>query len=401
MKTKNIGFNRNKYLPRIQAFFQKTPVKVLTGMRRVGKSTILKQLSINYSENTDQVFIDKDLYEFDNIRTAKDLTLYIKRNLPKGGAIFIDEVQEIEEWEKSVVSFQKQGQYDLFITGSNAHLLSSELATRLSGRYVEFCIYPLTFREFLEFHKLEPELGFKLYLRYGGLPGLKELDLKDSVVYAMIQGIYNTVLLKDVVQRHNIRNVRTLENICRFVFDNIGQIFSAQKISKYLKNQHVSMSPETAIEYLNYLHSAQVIHRVPRFDIKGKRLLEIHEKYFINDIGLRHALLGYREGDISQILENIVYLELRGRGYEVYVGRWRDVEIDFVASNEKGRVYIQVCYLLADERTVEREFGALEKIDDNYEKIVLSMDKHWGGDRNGIKRFYLPEWLLGPDPDLK
>jgi predicted AAA+ superfamily ATPase len=395
MKQKRVYYNRNIYIPKIKAFSGIKLIKILVGMRRVGKSYILQGLEAELKQKS--LFIDKDLFEFEEIRTAKDLVRKVKSDLKNGGTLFLDEVQEIENWEKAVVSFQKEGKYDIYLTGSNAHLLSTELATRLSGRFVEIPVYPLSFSEFIDFHKFKDKTTreiFAVYLKFGGLPGLGELDLKDSVVFPFLQGIYSTVILKDVVQKHQIRSVRTLENICRFVFDNIGQIFSSQKIFKYLKNQGYSIGVETVLEYVKYLEMAQIIHRVPRYDIKGKRLLEIHEKYFINDLGLRHALLGFRDGDINQLLENVVYLELKVRGYEVYIGKLGEYEIDFVAVRENKKVYIQVCYLLASAETVEREFSALEKINDNYEKTVLSMDETWGNDRNGINRIYLLDWLL-------
>ena len=311
--------------------------------------------------------------------------------------LFVDEIQEIKEWEKAIASLSKNEEADIYVTGSNAHLFSSELATLLSGRYVEFPIYSLSFDEFNIFRdekKSTPERELLNYLRFGGLPAIHHFDLQEDIVYQYVNSIYNTILLKDIVKRNNIRNVHLLERICRYIFDNIGNIFSAKSISNYLKSQRLRVGVDTVQNYVSHVVNALLVHKVPRYDIKGKRHLEIHEKYYLGDIGIRHALLGYREADISGILENIVFLELKRRGYSVCVGKLNDTEIDFVASKEGKKVYIQVAYLLASPETINREFGPLKSIPDNYPKHVINMDSAFGEDVEGIQRVNLIDFLL-------
>jgi predicted AAA+ superfamily ATPase len=306
----------------------------------------------------------------------------------------------ISQWERAVASFLADGIADLFISGSNASLLSSELATLLSGRYIEFPIYPLSFAEYLNFRKKDKptDEAFSQYLRYGGFPGIHHMDMQDEVVYQYINSLFNTILLKDVIQRNNVRNIALLEQITRFLFDNIGNIFSAKKVADFLKSQRKQVGVDTVYNYISYLEAGFLLHRVPRYDVRGKRHLEVHEKYFLGDIGLRHAYLGYREGDISGLLENIVFLTLKQRGYRVSVGKVENREVDFIAERENHKEYIQVTYLLADANTVEREFSVLQSIQDNYPKTVLSMDREWGADVRGIQRKYIIDFLMEEEP---
>lgn len=349
------------------------------------------------------LFINKESLAYEHIQTHSDLNDEVKRifsGVRGKKYLFLDEVQMISQWERAVASFLAEGIADLFISGSNASLLSSELATLLSGRYVEFQIYPLSFAEYLSFRKQNKPTDeeFSRYLRYGGFPGIHHMDMRDEVVYQYINSLFNTILLKDVIQRNNVRNIALLEQIIRYLFDNIGNIFSAKKVADFLKSQRKQVGIDTVYNYILYLEAGFLLHRVPRYDVRGKRHLEVHEKYFLGDIGLRHAYLGYREGDISGLLENIVFLALKQRGYRVSVGKIEDKEVDFIAERENHKEYIQVTYLLADTNTVEREFSVLQRIQDNYPKTVLSMDREWGTDVQGIQRKYLIDFLMEEEP---
>ena len=388
-------------------FIQKPVIKIITGMRRVGKSTLMQMMENHLLEqgvsSSQILFISKESLEFDFIQNYQDLYQYVKTQTAglKGTVyLFIDEIQEIEHWEKAVTAFLADEVADIYISGSNAHLLSSEMATLISGRYVEIPVYPLTFKEFLDFrksgessHRIEEE--FSNYLKYGGLPGIHALEFREEVIFQYLNSIFNTILLKDVVSRNRIRDVGQLENIARYVFDNCGNILAAKRISDYLKSQRIKVSMDTVQNYLNHLRMAFLIFKAMRFDLKGKRHLEVLEKYYMGDIGLRHAFLGYKDRDISGLLENVVYLELLFRGYQVSVGKLNGTEIDFIAEKQNEKIYIQVCYLLASSETVEREFRPLEQIDDNFPKLVLSMDKDWGEGRKGIMRKSVIDFLLG------
>jgi predicted AAA+ superfamily ATPase len=400
-------YERNLYTRKIEPFIDKPVIKVITGMRRVGKSSLLlllqKQLLDRGIPERNILFINKESLTYEHVQTHSDLNDEVKRIFSgvKGKKyLFLDEVQMISQWERAAASFLADGVADLFIAGSNASLLSSELATLLSGRYVEFPLYPLSFPEYLRFRKQrEPtDEEFSRYLRYGGFPGIHHIVLQDQVVYQYINSLFNTILLKDVIQRNNVRNIALLEQITRFVFDNIGNIFSAKKVADFLKSQRKHVGVDTVYNYISYLEAGFLLHRVPRYDVRGKRHLEVHEKYFIGDIGLRHAYLGYREGDISGILENVVFLALKQRGYRVSVGKVQDREVDFISERENHKEYIQVAYLLADTRTIEREFTPLQNIEDNYPKTVLSMDREWGTDVQGIRRKSIIDFLMEEEP---
>jgi predicted AAA+ superfamily ATPase len=396
---------RQNYIDQIGCFIAKPVIKIITGLRRSGKSTIMQQLIRHLLDSgvskKNVLFIDMELLSNDYIENYKDLNSYVEKYFSKNSNkklyLFIDEVQKIAEWEKAINSLFKTGHYDIYLTGSNAYLLSSELATFLAGRYIEFPIYTLSFQEFLDFRakkKTTLKKEFELYRRYGGLPAIHQLELEDEYIYPYVSSIYSTILLKDIVARNDIRSVTLLENIIRFVFDNIGSTFSAKSIADYLKSQNIKIGTDTAVNYLRHLTASYLAYKAERFDIKGKRLLEINEKYFLGDIGIRHALLGYRESDISGILENIVYLELLRRGYKVNIGKLPNAEIDFIATKQNSLIYIQVAYLLASKDTIKREFGSLLEIKDNYPKFVLSMDEDFGSDYKGIKRINLIDFLL-------
>jgi uncharacterized protein len=395
---------RDSYLERLTPFLGRPVVKILTGMRRVGKSCLLRLLRDDLIERGlpagNVLLVDKESLKFDDVKTYQDLHSLVTssfRGRPGTKTLLVDEVQEIAEWEKAVASLLGQGDVDIVLTGSNAHLFSSELATRLSGRYVQFPVYSLSFQEFLSFRGDKAEAGeveFNRFLRYGGLPALHHMEMNDEVVFQYLNSIYSTILLKDIVARHGIRQVAQLERTAFFLFDNIGQIVSANRIAGYLKSQRFRIGVDTVMNYLRHFQEAFIAHKASRYDLKGHKFLELYEKYYLGDIGLRHALLGFREGDISQVLENVVYLELVRRGYAVTIGKLGDREVDFIATREGEKLYIQVAYILGSEKTINREFSALLDIPDNYPKMVLSMDPLFGDDVQGVRRMHLIDFLL-------
>ena len=394
---------RNSYIEKIKHYLDKPVIKVLIGMRRTGKSSLMKLTARYLLEKgvpeKNIVYINKESLEFDEIKTYKDLYKYVISKLSdKGGKkyIFIDEVQEIEQWERAVTSFFSDNIGDIIISGSNSKILSSELSTLLSGRYVEIPIYPLSFGEFLDFRKnrSDTDSEFLKYIKYGGLPSIHHLELNDEVVYLYLNSLLNAIIYKDVVSRYKIRDTSTLERVVKYLFDNIGNITTAKRIADFFKSQKIKISVDTVINYINYLESAILISKASRYDLKGKKVLELYDKIFLSDIGLRNGLIGYKEKDINGILENIVYNELLFRGYKVFIGKISNMEVDFVAVKQKETKYIQVCYLLASDGTIEGEFGVLKKIPDNYEKIVISMDKVFPDDIDGIKHKYIVDFLL-------
>jgi uncharacterized protein len=400
--TKNIS--RDEYLEKIGAFINKPVIKIITGIRRSGKSYFLKQiiekLIINGTCEKQILLIDKELVDFDHIKDYEDLHKLTDKYFDKRkkNYLFIDEVQKIQGWENAINSIFKKANCDIYLTGSNAYMLSSELATYLSGRYIEFPIFTLSFKEFLKFRgRNKPSAiknEFKLYRKFGGFPALHNFDLEESTVYPYLTAIYNSILLKDVVAKNDIRNVSLLENLARFSFDNIGSKFSAKSIADYLKSQNIKIGTDTAVNYLKHLNAAYILYKVPRFDIKGGKLLEIYEKYFLGDIAIKSAVLGFREAEIGGLLENIVFLELMRRGYRVNIGKLDNLEIDFIAKKEDELIYIQIAYLLESPETIEREFKPLLEIQDNYPKLVLSMDEDWGKDYKGVKRLNIIDFLL-------
>ncbi len=393
---------RKKYSEKLSPFIGKQLIKVLTGQRRVGKSYILKQTieQIQVLDSTANIlYINKEDLVFESIKTASDLNDYVLQNTKEKvkNYIFIDEIQEIREFEKALRSLLLNPSYDLYCTGSNANMLSGELATHLSGRYIEIPVHSLSYAEFLLFHQLENNNeSLMRYLRYGGLPYLKHLHLEDEVIYDYLKGVYNTVLYRDVIMRNEIRNTAFLENLVLFLADNTGHLFSSKKISDYLKSQQVNISTSQIINYLNHLANAFLIYRVKRMDVAGKKVFEVGEKFYFEDLGLRNAIGGYKQTDIGKMMENAVYHHLLYNDYEVKIGEIGTFEIDFVATKKGEKIYIQVCYLLQEETTIEREFGNLEKIKDNYPKLVVSMDEFTGNTRNGIRHVYLRDFLSNP-----
>lgn len=394
--------SRPTYYDRIEPFINTDIIKVIVGQRRVGKSYLLFEIMsklLEKNSKVDIIYINKENLEFDAIKTYDDLYTYIKNNKSGNGKcyVFIDEIQDIVEWEKAVRSLFAVGGYDIYITGSNARLLSSELATYLSGRYIEFKVHGLSYPEFLEFHKLEESsAAFEKFYKYGGLPYLSNLQLNERLVYEYTKSTYNSIVLKDVVERHNIRNVRMLHDLTTYMADNIGTPFSATRISMFLKSQRIDLSPKVILEYLQCLESAFIIKRVKRTDIKGKKIFEINEKYFFEDLGIRNSIVALRKTDIARILENVVYQHLIYKGYEVYIGKLGEKEIDFVADRYGERVYIQVTYIMTEEKTIEREIGNLLEIKDNYPKLVVMMDESESATYKGIEligiRRFLTKW---------
>lgn len=393
---------RKYYIDQIKLFLNKPVIKVLTGMRRVGKSTILMSLIEELKKTTDEkniIWINKESLEFEFINNYKSLYDFVKSKFPKNKDkkyLFIDEVQEIEFWEKGVLSIFTENLSDIIITGSNAHLLSSEIATYISGRYVEIPVYPLTFSEFNLFPEKEKnnyEENFKQYLKYGGLPGIHLFE-NETAIYNYLNSIINTLLLNDVIKRNNIRDPQLLEKIVLYLADNCGNITTAKSISDFFKSQKIKISVEKVQNYIHFLEAAFLFIRTERFDIKGKKFLEYFDKIYLGDIGLRNGFIGYKDKDISGILENIVLLELKKRGYKVYVGVQNGFEIDFIAEKNNDKTYVQVCSSLEEEKTIKREFGNLLNIEDNYKKIVLSLNKFFPSDYNGIQHKYLIDFLL-------
>ncbi len=371
--------SRPLYIERIKPFMGKDIIKVITGQRRVGKSYLLYQLiDIIRKSSPDRaiIYINKELDEYSDIVTYKDLLAYVDRFKQDQTCLFIDEVQDIIEFEKGLRSLQATGKFDIYCTGSNASMLSGELATYLSGRYIECKVFGLSYNEYLDFHKKDDTVpSFMEYLKKGGLPYLIHLPGDDQVVFDYLRNIYNTILFKDVVARHNVRNIPFLENLVKYLCDHTGSIVSATRISDFLKSQRINISTQVVLNYLEYLKSAFFIFGVQRAEIKGRKIFEVGEKYYFEDLGLRHAIISYKAGDIGKILENIVYLHLRIAGYQVYVGKAGEKEVDFICEKDGERIYIQVCYLLSSQDTIDREYNNLIEIPDNYPKYLVSMDE--------------------------
>jgi uncharacterized protein len=393
--------DRPLYTKKISPFIGKGIIKVLTGQRRVGKSCIMQQLMKVIKGNNpgaNIIYINMEFEEFRAIRNDQDLFDFLKdKFFPKvENFLFIDEIQDISGFENVLRSLQAKASCDIFITGSNAKMLSGELSTYLSGRYIEFHVHSLSYSEFLVFHKLDNNnQSLMLYLTYGGMPYLSLLSLTDEMVFEYLRNIYSTILLKDVVKREGIRNVDFLETLALYAADNVGSLFSANNISKFLKSQRIEISTTQVISYLKALCNAFLINKVGRIEINGIKKFEVGEKYYFEDLGLRNCFLGFSlQRDIHKLLENAVYLHLSQSGYEVFVGKLETQEIDFVGIKQGKKIYVQVTYLLSDEKTKDREFGNLIRIKDNYPKYVVSLDEfNKGSDVEGIKHLHLVDFL--------
>ena len=399
---------RNLYLEEIKKYINKPIIKVITGMRRSGKSMILKLIQEELEKmgivKENIIYMNFESLVFIDIKDFEALYKHIiKKTFNKKGKIYIllDEIQEVKGWEKAINSFLVDLDVDIYITGSNANLLSSELATYIAGRYIEIKIYPLSFQEYIDFasenNKKTPlsiDEYFYQYLNFGGLPGIHIFNYNKEEIYQYLADVYNSILLRDVIARNNIRDIELLERVVLYIMDNIGNTFSAKSISDFLKNQGRKLSIETIYNYLKALENAFIISKVQRYDIKGKNILETQEKYYLSDLGFRNAKLGYQSNDISSYLENIIFLELLRRKYKVNVGKENNKEVDFIANLRDENLYLQVTYLLASPETIEREFSPLKAIKDNYPKMVLSMDNLPESNIEGIKRKRIIDFLL-------
>jgi len=392
---------RKYYLDKIDKYLGKDTIIILTGQRRVGKSYVLRLFKekVLAQAGANVIYIDKEKKDFDDIRTYSDLNAYIDERLKTGcrNYLLIDEIQDIEEFEKSVRSYYEYPSLEIVITGSNSRMLSSDLSTIIGGRYKEIYVQALSYQEFIQFHQLpDSDQTLSLYLEYGGLPGLYKMGLDELDAREYQMDVFHTVLLKDVVMRNQIRNVVFLENLVRFLADNTGKVISATNIAKYMKSQGENVTSAVVINYIKYLCDAYILHRVNRYDIHGKRLFESNDKYYFEDNGIRNALAGgVREGDIEKVIENVIYNHLLWLGYKVTVGQLQVGEIDFVATKPNGRrVYVQASYLIVDEATRNREFGNLMSIKDNYPKYVISMTPLVSrNDEGGIVHLHLRRFL--------
>ena len=394
---------RKIYLDKINPFIDKHIIKVLIGTRRCGKSTILEQL-INSLINKgipkeNIVWINFELSKYFEITDIKTLEDFITKKIENTSGkiyLFFDEIQNIPQWEKLINSYFAQKNYDIYITGSNSKLLSGELATYLSGRYVKLNIYPFSFKEYVEYFKIKSDFKthFYNYLKEGGMPST--FNYENGEKKTITRDLYDSIVLKDIVSRNHVKDIDLLERIMRFVMYNIGQTFSANKIYNRLKQDLVSLSVNTIYNYLKFFENACLIYQVKREDLQGKKILKHDEKYYLSDLGFREVIIGNNERDITRVIENIVYLELLTRGYEITIGKVDNLEVDFVCKKYGEIIYIQVSYILASEETIEREFKPLKKIEDNYPKYVITLDDI-NMSHDGIKHLNLIDFLLNTE----
>lgn len=392
--------DRKGYIERIKPFIRKDIAKVLTGQRRVGKSFLLFQL-IRYIRQDEPdaniIYVNMEDFAFNSIRTTEDLHAYISSCLRERvyNYIFIDEIQEVPQFEKAVRSLLLSPMNDIYLTGSNARMLSGELATYLSGRYIAFDVYSLSYSEFLEFHRLDDcDDSLQKYIRYGGLPYLVNLRLEDNIVDEYLKSVYSTIVFRDVVSRYNLRSSDFLERLVRFLADNTGSLFSAKSISDYLKSQHLNISVNQIQNYTEYLCNAFLIHRIERYDLVGKRLFEIGWKFYFENLGIRNSIIGYRVMDRAKLLENLVFNHLLYRNYKVRVGYVGTREIDFICEKDHETIYIQVSLRIDNEETAWREAGNLLKIKDNYPKIIVTGDPYTGASYEGIRIVPIRNFLM-------
>ena len=396
---------RENYLKKIVDAKDTEFIKVITGVRRSGKSTLLlmfRDYLKDHNVQDDQIiYMNFESAMYDDIKNYKDLYQYVKKKI-KDQRIYLllDEVQNVEAWEKAINSFKVDFDIDIYITGSNAYLLSSELSTLLSGRYIEIKMYPLSFKEFLLFNHYDDhddlENKFYEYLKYGGLPAITLIKDNDELVLSYLNDIYNSIVKKDIINRNNIKDPALLENIIKYLANNIGSPVSSNKISDYLNSNKIveKSNHQTIDNYLNMLEKSFIMYKADRTDIKSKSLLKTLGKYYISDTGIRNIILGFRNIDEGHLLENVVYLELLRRGYRVNIGKSGEYEVDFVAESPNVIKYYQVTQSLTNDAVKERELRSLESIQDNYEKIILTMDKTINQDYNGIKVVRIIDWLL-------
>lgn len=397
--------SRPLYTEKIMAYTDTPFVKVLTGVRRCGKSTILKMI-MEKLQNEMGISVDQivsmrfDSMEYEDM-TAKQMFADVKAKLSenKKTYLFLDEVQEIEGWEKVVNSLASDYDVDLYVTGSNSRMMSSEISTYLTGRYVSFRIFPLSFEEYLTFRREYTEVKdvhteLADYIRLGGFPATHLRDYSQDEVYTIVRDIYNSTIFSDIVRRNQIRKVDQLERVVKYTFSNVGNTFSAKSISDYLKSEHRKIDNETVYSYLEKLEKAYLLHRCSRYDLQGKEILKTQEKFYLADTVLRYSVLGYNPDSVASSLENIVYLELCRRGYEVNIGKTADGEVDFVAQRQGEKLYVQVTQEIRSEKTEGREYERLLEIKDNYPKYVLRTDEFAGGNYEGIKSMHVADFLL-------
>lgn len=393
--------NRQDYLDKISNLVGRNLIVCITGQRRVGKSCLMRTLAAEWSAGKDAniIYIDKEKSDFDGINDYMDLNQYIdsKSKMGAHNYILIDEVQQIDGFERSLCNYYDLDGFDVVVTGSNATMLSGELATLLSGRYIRIHVYGLSYLEFLTFHKVEDnDASLVKYLTIGGLPNLAMLPIDNAeMIRDYLSSIYSTIVLKDILGREQVRNVAFLENLSRFAADNMGKLFSANSISKYMQHERVNVNPPLVRSYMDFLCNAFILNKVSRYDIHGKQLLSTNEKYYFEDLGLRNTLTsGNRAADMEKLIEGAVYLHLLRLGYTVYVGTLRNGEVDFVANKGGDTVYVQATYLLSDDSTVQRELGNLKEIKNNYPKYVVSMDPFQSESNfDGIRHLHLRSFL--------
>ena len=397
--------DRPLYLNKIMPFVDTPFVKILTGVRRCGKSTILKLIiqKLKEERNVDDEQILN--YRFDSMEfedmTAKELYQELKSKIlkEKKTYLFLDEIQEIDGWEKVINSLVSDYDVDIYITGSNSRMMSSEISTYLTGRYITFPIYTLSFEEYLTFKKSYTNLKdmkqeFSQYVRLGGFPATHLQDYSQDEVYTIVKDIYNSTIFSDIVRRNQIKKVDQLERIVKYTFNNIGNTFSARAISNYLKSEQRRIDNETVYSYLEKLQKAYILHKCSRYDLHGKEILKTQEKFYLADVSLKYAVLGYNVDSVASSLENIVYLELRRRGYDVYIGKMKDKEIDFVATNQNDKIYVQVTQEIKSEKTQKREYDQLLEIKDNYPKYVVMANDFASGNYQGIKTMNITDFLF-------
>lgn len=398
-------FDRPLYVDRIMAFVDAPFIKILTGVRRCGKSTILKLIMKRLVEERGIAPEQIVSYRFDSMEydgySAREMYALLKAALApqRRTYLFLDEVQEIEGWEKVVNSLATDFDVDIYLTGSNSRMMSSEIATYLTGRYVAFRIYTLSFGEYLFFKSHYAEVGdpkqeLAEYVRLGGFPGTHLQAYSQDEVYTIVRDIYNSTVFSDIVRRNQIKKVDQLERVVKYVFNNVGNTFSASSISAYLKSERRSLDNETIYSYLDKLESAYLLHRCSRYDLRGKAILKTQEKFYLADVALRYSVLGYNEDSVAASLENVVYLELLRRGYEVYIGKTPDGEVDFVATRQGEKLYVQVTQEITSEKTEKREYERLLEIHDNYPKYVLLTNDFAGGNHEGIQTMHVADFLL-------
>jgi uncharacterized protein len=398
---------RERYLEQLLQLAGKPLIKVITGLRRSGKSTLLrllKEAMINEGILEKQIILmNFESFDYAEIDTADRLYQMVKSRIDGSGHYYIllDEIQEVSSWEKAVDAFTIDFDADVYITGSNSRLLSSELATYLAGRYINIPVYTLSFKEYLAFRSaLDQEIAlssrfeFELYLRQGGFPVIHTAFYEEDTAYRIIYDIYSSAILRDTVQRFSIRDVELLERVVKYVFDNIGNTFSAKNIADYFKSQQRKIDLNTVYNYLNALESAFIIYKVPRYDIKGREILKTYEKYYLGDQSLLYAVMGYKDRLIAGVLENIVMLELMRRGYRVFIGKSGNHEIDFVAEIRGRKIYVQVSYKLTEPATIDREYRPLLSIRDQYPKYMVTMDETWKDNIEGILHYHIADFLL-------